>query len=146
MKRGESGQIGGVEAAVFGVLIFVMGTLIVANAWGVVDAKLATSGAAREVARAIVESGDPGRAAASADEVAARTLEAHGRDRRRMDAVVVEGGLLRCQRITVEVRYRVPFLALPLLGSHGSAFTVVGRHSEIVDPFRSGLPGEARCG
>lgn len=145
MRRSEAGQIGGVEGAVFGVLIFVMGTLLIANAWGVVDAKLAASAAAREAARTLVESSDPTAAGDAVRAVAVRTMEAHGRSGDRVEDVAVAGEPVRCGRITVEVRYRVPIVALPLLGRAGSGFTVTGRHSELVDPYRSGLPGEARC-
>ena len=31
--KDESGQLGGLEGLAFGVLIFVMGTLVVVNAW-----------------------------------------------------------------------------------------------------------------
>lgn len=145
MTRSEQGQIGGVEGAVFGVLIFVMGTLLIANAWGVIDAKLAASAAAREAARTLVESADPAGAGEEVTEVAVRTMTAHGRSADRVDGVTVTGQLVRCGRITVSVRYRVPLIALPLIGRAGSGFTVTGRHSELIDPYRSGLPGEARC-
>lgn len=145
MTRSEAGQVGGVEGAVFGVLIFVMGTLLIANAWGVIDAKLAASAAAREAARTLVESADPAGAGEEVTEVAVRTMTAHGRSADRVDGVTVTGQLVRCGRITVSVRYRVPLIALPLIGRAGSGFTVTGRHSELIDPYRSGLPGEARC-
>lgn len=145
MTRSEAGQIGGVEGAVFGVLIFVMGTLLIANAWGVIDAKLAASAAAREAARTLVESADPAGAGEEVTEVAVRTMTAHGRSADRVDGVTVTGQLVRCGRITVSVRYRVPLIALPLIGRAGSGFTVTGRHSELIDPYRSGLSGEARC-
>ena len=50
----------------FGVLIFVVGSLLIANAWAVVDAKLATTAAAREAARAYVESGSAAAGAGAA--------------------------------------------------------------------------------
>ena len=45
----------GIEALFFGLLVLVFGTLVVANAWGVIDAKLSAAGAAREAARAFVQ-------------------------------------------------------------------------------------------
>src|SRR5207248_1263005 len=60
--RDERGQIGGIEAVAFGVLVFVLGLLIVVNAWGVVDAKVAAAAAAHDAARAYVEA--PSREAA----------------------------------------------------------------------------------
>ncbi|MGV3758684.1 MAG: hypothetical protein ACO1PW_03960 [Actinomycetota bacterium] len=49
--RGDRGQVAGIEAIPFGLLIFVLGGLLLANAWAVVDAKLATDAAAREAVR-----------------------------------------------------------------------------------------------
>ena len=49
--RDDRGVVGGVEAIPFGLLLFVAGTLLVANAWAVIDAKMAATSAAREAAR-----------------------------------------------------------------------------------------------
>ncbi len=58
----------------------------------------------------------------------------------------VSGGRVqRCARVTVEVRYPVQGIRLPLLGSWTTPITAVGQHSEIVDPYRSGLHGRAGC-
>ena len=56
--RGDAGQVGGIEALPFGLLIFVAGSLLIANAWAVVDAKFATDAAARQAVRTFVESDD----------------------------------------------------------------------------------------
>ena len=146
MQRDEAGQIGGVEALIFGVLIFVFGTLVVVNAWGVIDAKFATATAAREAARTFVEGRDA-RRAGDAAEAAAR--EAMGsRPQERVQVALVEGAFERCARVTMQVSYAVPFIRVPVLGGFGSAFDVVSRHSEIVDPFRNGVgtQREAACG
>jgi hypothetical protein len=59
----------------------------------------------------------------------------------------VQGAIARCSRITVDVRYQVPSIRVPWVGAFGSgALEVHGSHTEIVDPFRSGLSGEADCG
>jgi Mg2+/Co2+ transporter CorC len=42
----DEGVVGGLEALPFGLLIFVVGALLIANVWAVVDAKLAVSAAA----------------------------------------------------------------------------------------------------
>jgi hypothetical protein len=147
----EDGLAGGAEAIVFGALVFVLGTLLVVNAWGVVDAKLATSEAAREATRLIVEASpdDVSDPFELAEEAATRAMEGYGKDpaRVRFPAPAVEGGRLdRCARVTVTVAYDVPTVFLPVLGGLGSGvITAVGRHSEVVDPHRSGLPGEADC-
>ena len=143
--RGDAGQVGGIEALPFGLLTFVVGSLLIANAWAVVDAKFATDAAARQAVRTFVEGEDL--ATAEDDAVAAglASIEGHGRDPDRATvAPVGEATLTRCQRVTFEVVYEVPALALPFIGGYGTApFRVRSTHSELVDPFRSGVPGTA---
>lgn len=149
MPRGadERGQIGGVEGVVFGVLVFVLGTLVVANAWGVIDAKTAAASAAREGTRAFVESRGPSAAEAMAEaEAAAReTISGYGRDPTRMVFATEVADFERCGRVIVRVEYAVPLVAIPVIGRYGHGFTAVARHSEIVDPFRSGLDDRGGC-
>ena len=148
--RGERGQVAGIEALPFGLLVFVVGTLLIVNLWGVVDAKFATDAAAREATRYIVESvrvdRDPAAVRAGAEEVADRTLADHGR--RRRPTVVVDpttGTFARCDRVVVTVSTSVPAIRLPFIGGFGDAFDVVASHSELVDPTRSGAGGAAEC-
>jgi hypothetical protein len=146
--RDARGQVAGIEVLPFGVLTFVVGTLLVANAWGVVDAKLATTSAAREAVRAYVEAPDADTAMASADAAARDAVAGHGRN---PDATTVEvrhegdRPFGRCTRVTVTVHHPVPAIRLPFIGGYGHAFDVVSSQSEVVDPYRSGLPGEASC-
>jgi hypothetical protein len=144
IRRDECGQ-GGIEAVALGVLVFIAGVLIVANAWGVLDAKFAASSAAREAARAYVEAPDAALALPTADAAAREAMAGHGRAPGKASVVLVEGAFARCQRVTFEVRYPVPALTIPFLGAAGSGFTAKARHSEIVDPYRSGLAGRASC-
>jgi hypothetical protein len=143
--RGDRGQVGGIEALPFGLLIFVLGSLLIANAWAVVDAKFATDAAAREAARTFVEGSDLDGALRAADEAATATIAGHGRDPERATVRALGDPVLeRCARATFEVTYDVPALSLPLIGGYGrSPFTVRSTHSELVDPFRSGLDGRA---
>jgi hypothetical protein len=145
--RDETGQVGGIEGVVFGVLVFVLGTLLVANAWGVIDAKSSASAAAREATRAFVESSAGTADAAFAEaEVAARdTIEGYGRDPAKLVVVAEEASLRRCGRVTIRTEYPVPLVSLPILGRHGHGFTATGRHSEIVDPFKAGLRDRDAC-
>lgn len=146
--RGDHGQVAGIEVLPFGILIFVVGSLIATNAWGVVDAKIATGAAAREGARAYVESPDPTTAAWRAAHAARQAIAGYGRD---PDKVVVtithEGDQVwqRCLRITVTVRYPVHTISLPGVGGYGDGLEVRGTHGELIDPYRSGLPAEGRC-
>ncbi len=145
VRRDERGQVGGIEGLVFGVLIFVFGTLVVTNAWGVIDAKLATTSAAREAARTYVEAPSEAAAGPAAENAAREAILSHGRRWERTTVPPVEGAYGRCRRITVEVSYDVPLIAIPLLGQAGNGITVTSRHSEVIDPYRSGLDGTATC-
>lgn len=143
--RGEEGFAGGIEGLLFGLLIFVVGTLLVANAWGVVDTKLAADAAAREAARTYVEAPDASSAATAATQAADDALAGYGRVPSRGTVTLVSGGFSRCSRITIEVRYAAPLVDLPLIGRMGSGESVTARHSEVVDPYRTGLGGVAAC-
>ena len=146
MNRDDAGQIAGMEGLVFGVLIFVLGLLLVANTWAVIDARVATEAAAREGVRAFVEaSGDTDAAAASADRAARDAFAGHGRDPMRMGFDVGDSVLARCARATVRVTYTVPAVAIPVLGHRRPGFTVTAHASEVVDPYRSGLADRGRC-
>ncbi len=148
MRRacGDRGQVGGVEALPFGVLIFVAGALLVANTWAVIDAKLAVTAAARE------EPTRTSRPAARARPNQLRSMLLMPRSRladgtrSRATVVVAEGSFSRCTMVTLEVAYVVPTLTLPFVGSWGNGMRVTARHGEIVDPYRNGPEGEADCG
>lgn len=140
----ERGQIGGIEAIWFGVVVFVGGILFVASAWGVVDAKLAATAAAREAARVLVES-DPADAVGRARAAAQAVLVEHGR-RSEQASISITGALHRCGMAVVEVAYPVPSLAIPGVAGAGPTLTVRARHAERMDPYRSGPAGAADCG
>lgn len=141
--RDEAGQVGGVEAVVFGTLILVIGTLVVANLWAVIDTKFATSAAAQEATRTFVEATDETEAFRRADVAARRALAGYGRDAARAEVTVQSGGLERCVPVTIRVAYRVALGAVPVLGRGGRTVKVSSEHTEVVDPYRSGLAG--RC-
>lgn len=142
--RGEGGAAGGFEVLPFGFLVFVAGTLLIANAWGIVDGKIAASAAAREAARAFVESTATSEDQAYDEAVAAaeEAMIGHGRDVARM-SIGTEGPLRfeRCATATFVVRYEVATISLPWIGGFGNGtFTTSARHGEVVDPFRDGVP------
>jgi len=145
--RGEAGQVGGIEALPFGLLIFVVGSLLIANAWAVVDAKFATDAAARQAVRTFVEGTDEDVARSDAIAAGLEAIEGHGRDPARASvAPVGTASLARCDRVTFEAEYEIPAVALPFIGGFGRApFQVRSEHSELVDPFRSGVPGTAEA-
>ena len=143
---GDAGQVGGFEALPFGVLIFVVGVLLITNAWAVIDAKLAATAAAREGARAYVEAAEASDAEVRRDRRrACSELTARGRDVSRSRVQVIAGAFERCRLVTLEVSYDVPTLTLPFVGGWGDGVHVSVRHGEIVDPYRNGPEGEADC-
>jgi hypothetical protein len=141
----ETGFVGGFEALLFGLLIFVAGTLLATHAWAVIDTKAATEAAARQAVRSYVEAASPGVAASQAEQAAAAALAGYGRRATRARVRLVSGRFGRCQRITIAISYPAPVLVLPWVGRVGAAEWVRADHSELVDPFRSGLPGTSTC-
>lgn len=137
---------GGLDGLLFGVLVFVFGSLIVVNAWQVVDAKFAAASAAREAARAYVEAPSAEAGAQAAEAAAVEAVVGHDRTASRSSIALASGRFERCATVVFEARYKVPLLVVPFAGSFGSGFTVSARHAEVVDPYRSGLAGEADCG
>jgi hypothetical protein len=145
--RDDRGQVGGIEAIPFGVLIFVVGALLVANAWAVIDAKMAVVAAAREGARTYVEAPDATAGRTLADTAAREAMTGYGRSADRLELTISPSNTFqRCQRIEVTTRYPVPAVSLPWIGGFGEGFTVRATHSEIIDPFRDGPEGVADCG
>ena len=146
-RRGDRGQVAGVEVLPFGLLVFVSAVLVLANAWGVVDAKLAVTAAAREAVRAYVESPEQSGATAAARGRALAVLADYGRSdpENTVDVAVSGGSFRRCARVTVTVSHPVPVVAVPFTGGFGRLDPVAAAFTELIDPFRSGLPGEAQC-
>lgn len=148
--RGERGQAGGMEVLPFGLLVFVAGTLLIVNIWGVVDAKFATDAAAREATRWVVEqaggSTTPDELRAGATEIATATLADHGRDGP-VEVVVGPAGaaFVRCERIEVTVAIVVPAIRIPFTGGFLDDFDVRATHAERIDPTRAGVDGAATC-
>jgi hypothetical protein len=148
--------VAGIEAIPFGILIFVVGALFIANVWAVVDAKSAVDATAREATRHYVESQVDGSttaedAADSAVRAGLAALAARGRDPSQatveltgLDGVGGQSGFTRCARATFTAEYDVPALTIPWIGGFGHGFTVTSHHSELVDPFRGGVPGSSQ--
>jgi hypothetical protein len=139
--RGEHGFVGGFEALPFGFLIFVSGTLLLANAWAVIDAHVAATSAATEAVRTFVESSGGDAAARDAGEQAAvDALTGQGKSAARASVRWDGGELVRCQPVTVTVTYRVPMISVPWLGAFGNGvISTSATHTEVVDPWRAGL-------
>lgn len=144
--RSERGVVGGLEVLPFGVLIFVAGALLIANAWAVIDAKLTVESAAREAGRAYVEAPDRATAERDADRAAREAVAGVGRDPDRMVLQDNDPDFARCSVVEHEATYEVPALTLPFIGGFGNGIDVTGRHREVIDPYRQGLGPEQRCG
>jgi hypothetical protein len=134
----ESGQVG--FELPFGLLTFVVGALLVANAWAVIDAKMAVSSAAREATRAFVEAPVDGDPLADAQAAARSAISGAGRDPDKLVLTPLEATFARCETVRFEASYQIPAIRVPWLGGFGSAFTATARHAEVVDPYRSGVP------
>lgn len=166
----QDGLSAGAEALVFGVLVFVIGSMIALNGWAVLDADLAVDAAAREATRTIVEAGgaprtsmigadDDGEVTGRVRDVAVATMVGHGRDPDHLpdpdtfDVRLVDdpwthgsaAGPARCAPVTVHVSYPVQGIRLPIVGGWQTPIRVVGEHTEVIDPFRTGLEGTADC-
>lgn len=144
-RPGERGVVGGIEVLPFGFLVFVVGTLLLVNAWAVVDAKLTVDAAAREAGRAYVEAGDSRTAPLAADGAAREVVAGAGRNPGRLVLRRRGGAYVRCAVVVHEATYVVPSLTLPFVGGFGRGITVHGRHRDVVDPFAAGLDGSADC-
>ena len=138
-RRDDSGQVA-LEAVPFGLLTFVVGTLLVANAWAVIDAKIAVSAAAREATRAFVEAPVDADPFALADAAARSAIEGAGRDPAQLVLTPLAATFARCETVRFEARYRIPAVRVPFLGGVGSGFTAAAHHAEVVDPYRTGVP------
>jgi hypothetical protein len=146
--HGDHGQVGGIEVIPFGILTFVIAILVIANVWGAVDADLSTTSAAREAVRAFVEAPDEATAQLRAESAAQQAFQGQGRNAGTTSISISysgERGWSRCSRVTVTVRHPVHALRVPIIGGFGHGFDAVASESEVIDPFRSGLPGDAQC-
>lgn len=143
--RDEDGFVGGFEALPFGFLVFIVGSLLLVNAWAVFDCHMAASAAAREAVRAFVESsGSATGARLAGQDAAVAALEGQGKDDARMHLSWNGAELVRCQPVTVTITYDVPTIAVPWIGAFGGGvLQTTAHHTEIVDPYRSGLTTDA---
>ena len=146
-RLGVEAGTGGIEVLPLGFLTFVVVTLVVTNAWAVVDANTAVTAAAREAARAYVEAGPDADPMAEAGHSARLAVEGFGRRGDRLRLELVEGAFARCRLVTFEASYQVPTIPLASIGRRGSpSITASARHTEVVDPYRSGVPAGEGCG
>jgi hypothetical protein len=124
----------------------VVGALLIANAWAVIDAKMAVSAAAREATRAFVEAPSADDAFDLADAAARSAITATGRNADRLVLASPNATFARCETVQFVASYPIPTIRLPWVGGLGNGFTVTARHAEVVDPYRTGVaPAINRC-
>jgi Flp pilus assembly protein TadG len=148
--RDDRGFGGGTEAVPFGVLVFVMGTLLLVNLWAVIDTKMALNAAAREHVHAMAEATNPSTAEADGRTAAQGVIQAWGRDPNALAVEPIEypdGSWKRCGRIEVTLRYDLPLINIPLIGATWgpTPFAVRATRTERVDPFRTSAEVIGEC-
>lgn len=140
----EAGEIGGLDALVFGTAAFVVALLAWVSAWRVLDAAQAASSAADAGLAQALQASRTSQARLLATRAADEVLRTEGYAGLR-PMVTLRGQLERCDRVEVTVSARVPLVRLPLFGSPATV-EVQGRAGGLVDPFAPGLGGTDRCG
>lgn len=138
--RNERGMVAGGEALAFGTLVLLVGALVLANAWSVVETRTAVDAAAREYLRAYTRADDRASGLAAGDWAARMTLTARGTPLRglRIDAPnAAEFG--PCGRAEVTLTATVPAARLPLLGEL-SATDVRVTHAELIGAHEEVTP------
>ena len=144
-RRDSSGVVGA-EVLPFVVLVFVGGTLVIAQAWAGLDAKIAATAGAREAVRTFVEhrASHSLSAMRTAVDAGAQAMSGYRLGGEASVRPIGRAELRRCRRVTFEAAKEVPRLSL--LGGTWTPVTVRARSSEVVDPFRHGLGGRGLCG
>lgn len=141
--RPEQGEIGGLDALVFGTVAFVVALLAWVSAWRVLDAAQAASTAANAGLAQALRADGTDQARRLALHAATAVLRAEGYGTLH-PVVTLEGRLARCARVEVTVGASVPLVRLPLLGTPATV-EVQGRAGGLVDPFAPGLGGTDTC-
>lgn len=136
----DRGFVAGAEMLIFGVLAFVMGSLLVVNVWNVIDASLAVSAASREGVRTFQEA-DPDTAWVASKERVLEVLDDYDRSDRARVPQIEADAFVRCGLVTVTAEYEVALVRLPLFGQFGTMTEVSSSHSGLIDGYRSGAFG-----
>lgn len=138
----EDGFVAGAESLIFGVVIFVLGTIVVLNAWSALDARFAAAGAAREAVRAVVDASEGADLAEVANSAAVDAFAGHGRDPAGLEVVWVGDAdgpeRARCGEVRFRVETTVDVVLLPRWNSPPS-FQVSALHAELIESYREGI-------
>ncbi|MEX0869009.1 MAG: hypothetical protein WD011_04990 [Nitriliruptoraceae bacterium] len=141
----EAAFVGGAEALIFGVLLFVVGSLILVNGWAVIDARFAAANAARAATRAAISTPIGSDPHVQARVAADRVLRQDGHKDVEYDVVAERSTSLgRCDPVRYRVTIRVHPTALGRFG-WSDGIDVMATSGQVVDPYRSGLPAGRQC-
>jgi hypothetical protein len=102
------------------------------NLWAVVDTRAAVDGAARDYLRAYTAATTGADARASGRAAALAALGTRHGDRLHIDDPSADFG--PCRPATVTVRFEVPAIRAPFIGSIGTS-TVTATQTELVQPY-----------
>lgn len=138
----EGGFVAGAESLIFGVVIFVLGTIVVLNAWSALDARFAAAAAARDAVRAVVQAPAGSDLAAVAESAAVAAFAGHGREPAGLEVIWIGDGdgpqRARCGEVRFRVETTVDVVLLPRWSSPPS-FQVSALHAELVESYRAGI-------
>lgn len=132
----DRGVLAGADILLFGLIGIVFTSIVILNAWVVVDTSLAVSAAAREGARTFVES-EPGEAETNSRAAMEEVMSQYGHDAGDTTFSISNTGFTRCAEVTATANQQIDLLFVPIFGDFGS-HTITATHTERIDPFRSG--------
>ncbi len=142
-RRSERGFVAGSDGLIFGVLIFVLGTLVVVNLWALIEARNVANSVARDYLRAYTEAPDPATAVQRGDRAAiAAAGAAHGDGWTWSIRGADPSSFGPCARASVTVEVKVAGIAVPVIRGLGERTVRVTR-TELVDPYRGLTSGDA---
>jgi len=141
--RNERGAVAGLEGVMFGILILVAGTVLVAHAWSVLETRRSLDGAAREYLRAYTEADGPAAARTAGQRALDDVLRGEHNTRGTVDVTSPDPTTFGpCAQATVSLSSVVPSVRLPFLTDVGAS-TVRVTHTELVDAHREMTSGAA---
>ncbi len=140
-RRSERGAVAGLEGVMFGVLVLLAGTVLVVNAWSVLQTRRTLDGAAREYLRAYTQADSPPEALLAANRALDAVLLGEGR---RGPDVTVRGPdpthFGPCASASVTLTATIPAVRMPFVGEMAST-TVEVDHTELVDAHSEMVTG-----
>lgn len=142
-RRSERGAVAGLEGVMFGILVLVAGTVLVAHAWSVLETRRTLDGAAREYLRAYTEADSPAAARTAGQRALDDVVRGERNTRTAVTATLPDSTRFGpCEQATVSLSSVVPSVRLPFVGTV-SSITVRVTHSEWIDAHREMTSGSA---